>query len=161
MKKILFVLLAGTFLWGYGQSALRKHSLSSGGGSSASGGRYLVYAVGELGTMENTTSGTHISEGFIGPDQYQIILGVEDYQMLEGVEVYPNPAGAELYVRMPYAGRYEIRIYDLTGHEIARYDTRKELYRIDVSRLEPGAYLIGIIDRAGEKYAALKFIKRP
>ena len=159
MKNILFTVFILTAVLSYGQT-LRKSSLSAGGGSGESaGGMYFAYAVGEIGVREADAGNLHLSEGFIGPDLYAI-MGVEGYETLTGIKLFPNPVKKDLHLNFLYPADYEIRIYDLGGKEI--YSTVVEnagRFTVDVSSFRPGTYVIGIADRTGKKFAALKFVK--
>ncbi len=159
MKKIslfILILLAGTVL---GQN-LRKYSLSAGGGSGENANLYLAYALGEIGTKENSAGNLYLSEGFIGPDLYEI-MGVEDYETLQGVSLLPNPFKDYLNISLAQAGNYEIRVYDLTGKEVFRTDVEQnDRVRLNLSHLNSGTYIIGIADRTNRKFAALKIVKR-
>jgi hypothetical protein len=159
MKKMLITVIMLTAILSHGQ-ALRKSSLSAGGGSGESaGGMYLAYAVGEIGVREAVSGNLYLSEGFIGPDLYAI-MDVEGYQILTGIKLFPNPVKKDLHLNFSYPADYEIRIYDLGGKEI--YSTLAEnagRFTVDVSSFRAGTYVIGIADRKSKKFAALKFVK--
>ena len=159
MKKLIIFLLLFSGGWVSAQY-LQKFSLSTGGGSGTSTDYYMVYALGELGVQENTTANIHLSEGFIGPDMYEIIMGVEDYETLPGVRIYPNPVRDEMQIGLPYTGDYEVVIYDLTGKEVMRHTFEKATsVKLRLTQLHEGTYIAGVIDRQNRKYAALKFVK--
>ena len=160
MKQLIIFLLIISGGWVSAQY-LQKYSLSSGGGSDNSTNYYMAYTLGELGVQENTSGGIHLSEGFIGPDIYQIIMNVEDYETLPGVRIYPNPVLDHMQISLPYGADYEVVIYDLTGKEVMRHTYENVTsVKLDVKNLHEGTYIAGVIDRQNRKYAALKFIKR-
>jgi len=159
MKKIIIFLLLFTGGWISAQN-LQKHSISTAGGSGSSTDYYMVYALGELGVVENTNGGIHLSEGFIGPDMYEIIMGVEDYETLSGVKIFPNPVHENMQISLPYSADYEVVIYDLTGKEVMRHTFEKATsVKLRLTQLHEGTYIAGVIDRQNRKYAALKFVK--
>ena len=156
-----YILLVSLFIGGmlFGQE-FRKYSLSAGGGSGENANLYLAYALGEIGTKENSAGNLYLSEGFIGPDLYEI-MGVEDYETLQGVSLFPNPFKDYLNISLAQAGNYEIRVYDLTGKEVFRTDVEQnDGVRLNLSHLNSGTYIIGIADRTNRKFAALKIVKR-
>ena len=154
---ILFLLL---FPYGLiAQLEIYKSSLAPVGGSVDAGNYYMIHAGGELANRETDQGNIHLSEGFIGPDFSQI-LGTEDYQTLEGVRVFPNPVDKALSVELPYAGSFELYLFDLNGKEILRQTTRNITYRIDMHSCAPGMYMLVIVNRKDKTFISIKIQKK-
>ena len=143
----------------FGQVALRKSSLSSGGGSASSGSLYMVYAIGEIGVQENADNGVHLSEGFVGPD-ISALVGIEEYSQLEGVNIFPNPVKNDLNIELPDYQNYEVHIYDLTGKEIFNKNIEDDNHaKYDLSNFKTGIYILAIVDRENKKAKTIKIQK--
>jgi hypothetical protein len=143
----------------FGQVALRKSSLSSGGGSATTGNLYMVYALGEIGVQEADAGNIHLSEGFVGPD-ITAIVGIEDYGILEGITVFPNPVKEHLNITLPQDNSYEIHLFDLTGKEVLTKNIENNnSAQYNLSRLKTGLYLLVIIDRENQLSATVKLQK--
>ncbi len=159
MKKYLIILTILLFVTGYGQTTLRKSSLSAGGGSATSGNLYMVYAMGEIGIKEADQGNMHLSEGFIGPD-FAALLGIEDYTRLENLKVYPNPVKDLLKVQTPDVGDYEISLYDLTGKLMMfKIIEGSDHARYYLSQFPTGYYLLSVVDRKNKRAATIKLQK--
>ena len=159
MKQILTFIAFFIIGTSFGQVALRKSSLSAGGGSATAGNLYMVYALGEIGVQEADAGNTHLSEGFVGPD-ITAIVGIEDYGVLEGITVFPNPVKERLNITLPQDNNYEIHLFDLTGKEIlTRNIENNNSAQYNLSRLKTGMYLLVIVDRQNKLSATIKLQK--
>ncbi len=159
MKKLLLILILLTISTGFSQVAIRKSSLSSGGGSASSGNLYMVYAIGEIGVQEADAGSLHLSEGFVGPDITQLV-GIENYSALEGLNIFPNPVRTNVNIELPETGNYEIYIYDLTGKQLLQNNVEDEYQvQINMSNYKTGIYLMAIVDRANKKAKTVKLQK--
>ncbi|MCB9018216.1 MAG: CotH kinase family protein [Paludibacteraceae bacterium] len=64
--------------------------------------------------------------------------------------LYPNPAKGQLNITVPATGIYEITIYDAQGNERGITTCHgTDTITLDVSRYEPGFYIIGIASEQG------------
>jgi hypothetical protein len=159
MKNILIILAVLTISLGFGQTAIKKSSVSSGGGVATQGTLSMVYTVGELAIQENTVGTVHLSEGFIGPDIIAA-MGVEDYTQLDGVNVYPNPVKTNVNIELPDYNNYEIRVFDLTGKELMLVNIEDDnRTRLNLSQLKSGMYLLSIIDREHKLSRIIKLLR--
>jgi hypothetical protein len=159
MKKILTIIVLLSVTLGFGQTAIKKSSLSTGGGSNTVGNYTLIYAIGEVAVQENTVGSAHLSEGFIGPDIY-VANGIEDYGHLQGVSVFPNPVINDMHLLLPEANDYEILIFDLTGKEVMHRNESFETENlIDLSGFKTGVYMLIVIDRNSKQQATFKITK--
>ncbi len=160
MKYILSIIALLVFSINYGQVALKKTSLSSGGGSASSGSLYMVYALGEIGVQEAHTGSNLLSEGFIGPD-VTALVGIEDYAQLEGLNIYPNPVQAYLNIELPDTGNYEIHLFDMTGKQVfSRIIENDNQSSYHLAHLKTGIYLLSVIDRDNQKAKTIKLQKK-
>jgi hypothetical protein len=66
MKAYLTIIALLITYISFGQTAIKKSSIDSGGDISTNGTLKIVYTIGEVALQENTTGNIHISEGFIG-----------------------------------------------------------------------------------------------
>lgn len=65
--------------------------------------------------------------------------------LAQALEVFPNPFSEQVFVRLPdvTSGPFDIRIYDLRGHEVRRYEQiRDHILAIDRGRLTTGLYML-------------------
>ncbi|RDI14637.1 T9SS type A sorting domain-containing protein, partial [Flavobacterium sp. AG291] len=75
------------------------------------------------------------------------VVGVDDIKYLE-MNIYPNPASTEVLVEIPNLDLFQnvkLDLYDLNGRLI-KWDNhiKSDEYRLDVSGLESGVYIISI-----------------
>jgi hypothetical protein len=158
MKKIVTIIVLLFITLGFGQTTIKKSSISSGGGSATVGNTSVVYTIGEIAVQENTVGSVHLSEGFIGPDI--AVLGIEDYGQLQGVNIYPNPVETDLNISLPEYNNYELYLYDLNGKQLINTTITDENQTImDLSVQKTGMYLLIIVDRKNKKNATYKVQK--
>jgi hypothetical protein len=82
--------------------------------------------------------------------------GISDGQA-QGVNVYPNPVRNTLYVETGEKnGR--LLIIDLTGKVVVEKEIKSDRQKVDVSRLNPGVYLLKIESK--DAYRVVKIFKR-
>jgi hypothetical protein len=159
MRKLLIILTLLTVTAGFSQVAIRKSSVSTGGGSASGGNLYMVYAIGEIGVQEADAGNLHLSEGFVGPDITQIV-GIENYGTLEGLNIFPNPVKTNVNIELPETGNYEIYIYDLTGKQLLQNKVEDDYQvQINMSNYKTGVYIMAIVDRTGKKAKTVKLQK--
>jgi len=160
MKKIVTILVVLSISFSFGQTAIKKSSLSSGGGIATQGNMSMVYAVGEVAVQENTVGTTHLSEGFIGPDMLAN-LGVENYEMLSGVSVYPNPTSNFVNIHFENESDYQITLTDVSGKIIYSLNNSNQLQnKISLKNIQRGIYLLVVKDVKLKKYKVIKIIKK-
>jgi len=159
MKTILSILSILVFSLGFGQTAIKKSSISTGGGSATSGNIQVVYTIGETAVQEATQGNIHISEGFIGSD-ILTSLGVAEYGVLQGVSIFPNPVQDNLQVQWATTGIYELYFYDITGKLIWQQTTSgKQQADYHLTNWKTGVYLLVIIDRNHHQSTHIKIQK--
>jgi hypothetical protein len=159
MKKIITIIAVISISFGFGQTAIKKSSLSTGGGSHTVGNTTLTYAVGEVAVQENSVGTVQLSEGFIGPDL--MALGVEDYGQLQGVNIYPNPVQTDLNIILPESNNYELYLYDLNGKQLINTTVENDNQVVlDLSLQKTGMYLLLIIDRKNKTTTTIKVQKQ-
>lgn len=84
-----------------------------------------------------------------------IILETNDVKIEKQVSIYPNPATDLLQITSRGFTPKQSWVYDLSGKQIAEYDTATN---IDVSLLTKGVYFLQMIDEDGNT-ATSKFLK--
>jgi hypothetical protein len=105
------------------------------------------------------------NEGAIGRDTVMVKVG-PDLRTVSTATLYPNPApGSYIYIRMDaitHRNLTHLKIYDAKGSLVYQEDFLRDLQvmvkRVDVSRLEPGAYFVNM-DVDINTVITLKFIK--
>ncbi len=159
MKTILSILAFLTISFSFGQTAIKKSSISSGGGVVTQGTTTMVYTIGEIAIQENTVGTTHLSEGFIGPD-LTALLGIEDYTELADIKAFPNPVQDNLTVALADYNNYEIHLFDLNGKEIISVNVEDDNQSVlNLSQLKTGMYILTVIDRDNKQAKTLKIQK--
>lgn len=86
-------------------------------------------------------------------------LGVNKSADMAKLEVYPNPSNSYLTIKTKGIFEKKILIKDLTGKNILAFETNKEQYKIEVSALKPGMYLINVIDSKKSTSITDRFMK--
>jgi hypothetical protein len=159
MKKIITLLVLLSISFSFGQTTIKKSSLSSGGGVVTQGNTTVLYTVGEIAVQENTVGTVHLSEGFIGPDMAQL-LGIQDYTQLEGVSAFPNPVQDHLNVTYSNYNNYETHLFDLNGKELLKVNVEDDTAtQLNLSEFKTGMYIMTIIDRTNKKATTIKIQK--
>ncbi len=158
MKKYLTIISILIVGFAYGQTTVKKSSISTSGGSYTNTNMTLVFTVGEVVIQEKTTGNIHISEGFIGPD-INGVTGIEDYDELYGLQVHPNPVQTDLQIQLPANGTYEVHLFDLTGKELINRQSNDMTMTLNLTRLPASVYLLVIIDRLHQQAKTLKIQK--
>ena len=143
MKNLFTIILLLLIGFTYGQTQIKKSSISTGGGSSTVGNTTVIYAIGEVAVQENTQGAIHISEGFIGPDLQQT-SDIKQNPELVGLNIFPNPTANILNVKYNDNSPLKVSIYDLSGKEIIKSVTGKSNLQINVDKLPTGSYLVKV-----------------
>ncbi len=144
--------------FGFGQVAVKKSVIDSGGGSTTIGNTTVISTIGELPVQENTHGTVHISEGFIGYDVS--VVGVEGYSALTGISIYHNPAVDNMNLSFATSGNYQIQIYDLNGKLVANYETGESAFQVPVSHLHRATYMVLVKNNDTRQFAMYKIIKK-
>jgi len=159
MKKLITLLTVLTISFSFGQTTIKKSSISSGGGIVTQGNTTVLYTVGEVVVQEQTVGNTHLSEGFIGPDM-AALLGIEDYTQLDGVKAYPNPVQNNLNINLSDYNNYEIHLFDLNGKELLTVNIEDDIEtQLNLSQFRTGMYIMTIIDKENKKASTIKIQK--
>jgi len=137
-----------------------KSSVSTAGGSTTSGDLTVIWAMGEVAAREKKQSNMLLSEGFVSPDFYKY-LGVEDYEPITGITLFPNPSSDIINLTLPYAGNFEIHIFDISQREMyVKNPEGKQEMQLHIEDFVSGTYILCITDRKNKRFSALKFIKQ-
>ena len=160
MKKLIrisLILLLSTGL--HAQVQLYKTSLAPDGGSATQGTKEIVYTTGEIFIAEQSNGTQHLSEGFVGPD-LETFLQLDGFDPLVGVVLYPVPVKTFLNVRFEYYGKYEVRLFDLTGKLLYENTFEGNAFRLNMKNYRIGYFLISITDRENKRHSAFKIQKQ-
>ncbi len=157
MNKYISIIIFFILFSGFGQTTVKKSSLSTAGGSQNAGNTTVIYAVGEVAVQEQSQGNILLSEGFIGPDLS--VLGIEDYGTLEGISVFPNPVKDVFTVSLPENQSYEFYLYDLNGKQIKAKTGNHKTEQFNIARLNPAIYVLVIIDRNNQRKKIIKLQK--
>ncbi len=157
MKNIFLIIMLLVFAFSFGQTNIKKSSISTAGGSAVSGTKTLLFAVGEVNVSEYNVNNLHLSEGFINPDIWQT-NGLQNYGELHGVSYYPNPVKDYCYVNTEIENTCEIKVFDINGKLLSDLSFNQNV-AVDMSNYKPATYLLLIIDRKNQKVFSAYVIK--
>ena len=76
----------------------------------------------------------------------------EEYDFKD-YKVFPNPVGSDLFIDSNSNDIHLIEIFNINGQKLFSLDSYNE--KIDLSSLEPGVYLLKIIDNHAQSYSRL------
>ena len=142
---IIALLIAFT---SFGQTAIKKSSIDSGGDISTNGTIKMTYTIGEVAVQENTTGNIHISEGFIGAE---ISVGTKvidkGNSLLSKFSISPNPSSQFIQIVQAELSAETIQILDINGKCVKLLTNKNTITKIDVSSLNSGFYFVKIGDR--------------
>ncbi len=160
MKKLIFNILIMLLPLGLtAQVQLYKTSLAPDGGSATQGTQEIVYTTGEVFVAEQSNGTQHLSEGFVGPDM-EFFMELEGFEPLDGVIIYPNPVKNFLNIRIEINGKYNVRLYDLTGKLLYENTFEGNTFRLDMKNYRNGYYLVSITDQENKRYSGFKIRKQ-
>jgi len=162
MKHFFTLILTLSMLAGYSQEVAMQVLAAAGGYYlNAGAGMSLSWTLGEPAYTTLTSSEVILTQGF----QQGNLLGTEIEKPVAGkgdIRVYPNPASSEvnIAVTLPNAeGRATVEVYDIAGRMVKSTSAvmvGHEPYRLDVSNLPSGIYLLRV---ATESPAAVRVVK--
>ncbi len=156
---LLFVGSISIFTKSYGQLAIKKDVIDSGGAVSESGSLHTIYTIGEVAVNEQGTGSLAISEGFISPQLFANI-GISDYELLNTVTIFPNPATDYIQFHFSDTREYQIAVYSLDGKRlISKTIQDSPDFSLDIRQFVKATYVLLIIDRKNKKYQSFKLIK--
>ena len=160
MKTFLTIIALLIAFTSFGQTAIKKSSIDSGGDISTNGTTKIVYTIGEVALQENTTGNIHVSEGFIGSNTF-VVLNIEDYSVLSDVKVFPNPTSDFVNINFTQKSDYDISIYNLSGELIySKQVNESNNESINLSEFTAGTYLFVVKQEAEQKVTTYKIIKK-
>jgi len=101
-------------------------------------------------------------EGGVSPFSNEVCIpgvGIYNYEQINQFVVYPNPAKNELLITNYELRNGAIEIYDVYGRKLLSHYliASSSHQKIDISSLNPGVYLVRLIDEQG--FSVQKFIK--
>lgn len=122
----------------------------------------------EIGTIEGVGTSQEVSEykftddsPFLGISHYRIrqvdydgafdfsdVISVELTSTIQSVRLYPNPFTDKLFVESN--GGF-LKIYNLTGQQVAEFELEAGRTQIDLSQLKSGLFIVDVRDESGER----------
>lgn len=88
----------------------------------------------------------------------KVDASIEEACDAESFRLWPNPVADWLVWELPFAGDWEMRLFDLSGRQLAAF-AAASLSSYDVSALSPGVYLLQAYSRDG-MCLTRKFVKK-
>ena len=101
----------------------------------------------EPGIYEATLGIYHFGDTTYLPILLQVIDDpdrIDDHFLANGTHIYPNPAIDHCYIVNESNYIYSLQIYNLVGQLISDIPIQENLYKLDISTLKSGVYLIDI-----------------
>lgn len=104
----------------------------------------------------------HESMGMVGTFTASVSSGVNELDLLKSIEVFPNPAKS--FINLKTSAKGEVLISDVLGKSIKSYQltdlpVMENSYRIELSDLVGGVYVISFLPPNNKKRVSVKFIK--
>jgi plastocyanin len=104
----------------------------------------------------------HESMGMVGSFTAVVSTGIGESSLSQTISVYPNPAKS--FINLKTDKRGEIIVSDVLGNNIKRYQSNElptfsDSYRLDLSDLDGGVYVISFLPSDSKKRFSVKFIK--
>ncbi len=126
--------------------------------SSATSFEYTVTVAGNYSYACNI----HESMGMVGSFTAITSTGIGMNDLSNAFSVYPNPAKSFINLKLGTGG--EILLSDILGKSIKKYQldelpSSEDSYRLDLSDLVGGIYIISILPSNSKRRISLKFIK--
>jgi len=87
------------------------------------------------------------------------VVHILNNNMLNEMEVYPNPVVDELYIGLPENKTCEILLFDMSGRKIKDERIKLESFRLSMSNLPAGIYLLSVWDLSSKEAKTLKIQK--
>lgn len=159
MKKSLTIIALLLSILGFGQVAIDKSSISSGGTSTTNGTLSIISTIGEVAVNETTTGNIHVSEGFMSSKMLKT-LGVISYSSLENIQVYPNPTVDYVTVNFEKSDSYTISVFNNSGQILNTIKTNKVKQQVSLESYSTGVYIILIKNSEKQLYKTFKLIKK-
>ena len=156
MKDFLTFITIFAISISFGQTAVKKNNISSGGGVATNGNVTVLSTVGEVVIKENTQGTIHISEGFISPN-IMTSLGVNEYSQLHGVNAFPNPTVKYVDVNIKDNKQVEVQLINENGQLLIQ--EKGNAFRLNLEKYKTGIYLLIVKDTKTKQVVTYKIIK--
>ncbi len=102
----------------------------------APSGDYVVEAISAEGCISRSDMYHHQNTGI-------------DKLTENAFNIYPNPATEELNILTSYNGNYEISLCDLSGKVIGKWTVDGQAYKLDLTGVAPGMYIVKVMNADG------------
>jgi PKD domain/Secretion system C-terminal sorting domain len=93
------------------------------------------------------------------------VIGIDENHISENIpfQLFPNPVKEVLYLDFEevISGKIQLEIYNIFGSQIRKQNSRYEgqLFKMDLPNLQPGVYLLRVLNDTNHEIAKGKFIK--
>ena len=110
------------------------------------------------GISRGTEWGYSIYEFEVMGEKTDISESIVFSNTLKKISVSPNPASKKIMINnLPYRGKTNCEIFDITGKKINTYKISKNSHKIDITHLSKGVYIISFEYNKNKNF--IKFIK--
>ena len=104
----------------------------------------------------------HESMGMVGSFTASVASGINDFDLSKVILVFPNPAKS--FINLKTSTNGQVLISDVLGKRIKSYQlsdlpSMEDSYRIELSDLAGGVYVISFLPPDNKKRVSIKFIK--
>ncbi len=164
MKKIFTIIFALSVSATMAQDIAMQVVASAGGYfENTNAGISMSWTLGEVAYTTLSSSEYIITQGFQQGDLFSTDIENPDITTSD-IKIYPNPASVEVSIvsSSQNKGNSTIELFDITGrrvdHRIVKLEENSP-YRLPVSSLKPGIYLIKITFDSSKSTKVFKLIK--
>ena len=128
-------------------TARSQNAVTSGGGSAATGGLDVAFAVGQAVSGPLYGPGFSVVQGAVQPYSRSVVVRNPVVPVPE-FRVYPNPATEAVYIAADAALPFALALYNLDGRLVASpaegaFDPAQP-HRLELGHLAPGLYLLKV-----------------
>jgi hypothetical protein len=135
---------------------------SSGGGNVNSGELRGSFSIGETIINSSSFNEFSLTQGF--HQAMLFVVGVKPLIVFDQLEIHPNPAQQHVDIQIPgFNKNWDLSLLDLQGNLLTyktipgtNYD---QPYRLDISTLNPGFYVIRLTDKEFKNIYTGRIIK--
>ncbi|MFA8299551.1 MAG: lamin tail domain-containing protein [Hyphomicrobiales bacterium] len=104
-----------------------------------------------------TVNGESVTAIELKEDYIHVATGLNESDS-KNISIHPQPANTYLTINYKKEGNYEIRMLNLQGQMVKKFDKSNFGQKVNVSDLEKGTYLIQIVDTDNNSVVTKKFL---
>lgn len=132
--------------------------INSTGNTLSNSNWHFDYSIGELvvSTISNTSNS--ITQGVLQPYASQV-SSISEYEE-SGISIYPNPVNSDVFFTFEkQESDLDVEIFNAIGIKV--YEAKVTEKTLDLSGLEPGIYLMKVLNLITNREKIFNFIKTP